>query len=111
MKQTAPGERPVWLSYIVNADERFFFVFLHGDFLEKETKTVSDNNLDRLACAYERLHKDYLYLEREYQILLAEKEQMSRTILEKNTIIWRMQIENERCRAEISRLSKESGQQ
>ena len=71
---------------------------------------MNDNNLDRLAYAYERLHKDFMYLESEYQILLAEKEQMSRTILEKNTIIWRMQIENERCRAEISHLSKKSGQ-
>lgn len=88
-------------------------------------------HFDRLASAYERLHKDFAYLESEYQILtgqkeqlsnaltdldskfqilVAQKEEMSSTILEKDITIWRMQIENERCKAELSRFQNEPAQ-
>ena len=123
--------------------------------MDKEIKTVAANGRDGLASAYERLHKDYLYLERDYYALLAQKEETERTLLaqkeeaeralleqkkeaecallaqkkeaertllaqkeeaeralleqkkeaecallEKDVKIWRMQIENERCKAQ-----------
>ncbi len=68
---------------------------------------MSNDTLDSsLISAYERLHKDYLYLENKYQHLYAQKEEMACTLMDKDIKIWRMQIENERCKAEIERLQK-----
>ena len=61
---------------------------------------------DGLTAAYERLHEDFLYLEKQYRILMEQKEQAVRELHETKAKLWRMQLENERCKAEIGRLRK-----
>ena len=129
---------------------------------------MNETDFDRLTSAYGRLHRDFDYLEEEYQLLaeqntlllqkaaeleeriglltednnrlsfalgaseqhcqllLAQKEELARTLqesawkaslprekdlpaalLEKDVAIWRLQLENERCREELHRLQKE----
>ena len=129
---------------------------------------MNETDFDRLTSAYGRLHRDFDYLEEEYQLLseqktlllqktteleeriqlltehnnrlsfalgaseqqyqllLAQKKELARTqresawkaslprekdlpaaLLEKDIAIWRLQLENERCRDELLRLQKE----
>ena len=129
---------------------------------------MKETDFDRLTSAYGRLHRDFDYLEEEYQLLaeqntllcqkaaeleeriglltednnrlsfalgaseqhyqllLAQKEELARTLqesawkaslprekdlpaalLEKDVAIWRLQLENERCREELRRVQKE----
>lgn len=129
---------------------------------------MNETDFDRLTSAYGRLHRDFDYLEEEYQLLaeqkmlllqkaaeleeriqlltehnnrlsfalgaleqqyqllLAQKEELARiqwesawkaslpqekdlpaALLEKDIAIWRLQLENERCRDELLRLQKE----
>lgn len=58
----------------------------------------------RLAAAYERLHKDYLYLDGIYR---EEKQRLTDCVLKKDMQIWQMQLELESQRQEISRLTRE----
>lgn len=72
---------------------------------------VENQEKNRLAAAYERLHKDYLYLQDAYDAL-EEKMQRENSALKKELqrikmLHWRMQLENERCIAEIRYLKEE----
>lgn len=71
---------------------------------ERNHSPMDEMDFDRLVCAYDRLHKDYVYLEGKHQALLTQNEALSCAVREKDMLIWRMQIENERCRAKLSRL-------
>ena len=111
------GISTIWKRNQLLAEQNTLLLQKAAELEERIGLLTEDNNRLSFALGASEQH---------YQLLLAQKEELARTLqesawkaslprekdlpaalLEKDVTIWRLQLENERCREELRRLQKE----